>query len=109
MGFFSGALFKFMKSIMWIIFLKKGGFRGFNANIRGQNNRLFVSCYVLPPGSIHALHAVKRNKGMSDKLLPLVIYKPQRNSHFALIMTDDNRYFRNITSSIGLKLSFTNV
>ena len=102
MGFFSGALFKFMKSIMWIIFLKKGGFRGFNANIRGQNNRLFVSCYVLPPGSIHALHAVKRNKGMSDKLLPLVIYKPQRNSHFALIMTDDNRYFRNIRSSISL-------
>ena len=83
-------------------FFKYGGFRGFNANIRGQNNRLFVSCYVLPPGSIHALHAVKRNKAMSDKLLPLAIYKPQRNSHFALIMTDDNRYFRNIRSSISL-------
>ena len=31
----------------------------------------------------------KKKKGMSDKLLPLVKFKPQRNSHFALIMTDD--------------------
>ena len=47
---------------------------------------LFLVMFCLPD-PLHA--AAKKKKGMSDKLLPLVKFKPQRNSHFALIMTDD--------------------